>query len=68
MAMMVKGHRKLIDKLTYSKEHINDEDVRGYVVTLLPALEMHLNHATALAEKVGAPNAPTEPKELPTES
>lgn len=68
MAMMVKGHNKLIGKLTESKEHINDEDVRGYVVTLLPALEKHRNHATALAEKVGAPTIYTETKELPTES
>lgn len=68
MAMMVEGHSKLIDKLTTSKEHIKDDEVRAYVVTLLPALETHRDHAIALAEKVGAPTIYTEPKELATES
>ena len=68
MAMMVEEHSKLIDKLTTSKEHIKDDEVRAYVVTLLPALETHHDHAIALAEKVGAPTIYTEPKELATES
>jgi len=49
--MMVKGHKKAIDKFESASKDVEDADIRAWATNMLPALRTHLDHAITCEEK-----------------
>ncbi len=52
--MMVKGHKKAIDKFEDASSDSDDTEIRNWASSMLPALRTHLTHANACQEKCKA--------------
>jgi putative membrane protein len=50
--MMVDGHEDAISKLTDASEKASDPEIRSWAGNMVPTLQMHLEHAKMLQEKI----------------
>ena len=50
--MMVKGHKKAIDKFEKAAEDSQDADIKVWAASMLPNLRTHLDHAIMSDEKM----------------
>ena len=49
---MIKGHQDAISKFESAQTDINDEDIKAWISATLPDLNMHLDDAKTLDEKI----------------